>query len=396
MLSDLSIRRATAKKKPYKRADGGGLYLLVTVKGAKYWRFDYRFQAKRKTLSLGVYPRIGLQQARQQHLQAKEQLDQGIDPCQQRQIIKLVQGDHHSSHFEAIAREWHQRYYTTWSPAYAQTILHRLVVNIFPLIGGRDIATIEPLELLAPLRKVEARGALHTAHRLQAVCSRIFRYAVATGRCQYDPCRDLRGALPPAKSGHFASLTDPQQVAALLRAIEDYRGDYTTLYALRLSPYVFVRPGELRQAEWHEIDFETKQWRIPAAKMKMRREHIVPLSRQSLRLFQEIQALNAQRRYIFSSLRSPQRPISNNTLNAALRRMGYRKDQMTAHGFRSVASTLLNEQGFKADIIEKQLAHEEPNAIRAAYNRAEYLPERTQMMQHWADYLDHLRTGNTV
>jgi integrase len=226
---------------------------------------------------------------------------------------------------------------------------------------------------------------------LQAVCSRIFRYAVATGRCQYDPSRDLHGAVPPAKSGHFASLTDPLHIAALLRAIETYSGDYSTLYALRLSPYVFVRPGELRHAEWHEIDFKAKQWRIPAEKMKMRREHIVPLSQQSVAIFKEIQALNTQRRYVFSSLRTPKRPISNNTLNAALRCMGYRKDQMTAHGFRSMASTLLNEQGFRADIIEKQLAHEERNAIRAAYNRAEYLPERTQMMQHWADYLDQLR-----
>ena len=396
MLSDLSVRRATAKKKPYKRYDGGGLYLLVTVKGAKYWRFDYRFQAKRKTLSLGVYPRIRLQQAREQHIQAKQQLAQGIDPCQQRQILKLVQGDTQGTQFETIAREWHQRYYDSWSPAYAQTILHRLTVNIFPFIGQRDIAAIEPLELLAPLRKIEARGALHTAHRLQALCSRIFRYAVATGRCQSDICRDLRGALPPAQSGHFASLTDPQQVAGLLRAIEDYSGDYTTLYALRLSPYVFVRPGELRQAEWQEIDFKAQQWRIPAVKMKMRREHIVPLSRQSLQIFQTMRTLNPQRRYVFTSLRSPQRPISNNTLNAALRRMGYRKDQMTAHGFRSLASTLLNEQGFKPDIIEKQLAHEESNAIRAAYNRAEYLPERTQMMQQWADYLDALRTGDSV
>jgi len=393
MLSDLAIRRASAKAKAYKRYDGGGLYLLITLKGAKYWRFDYRFQAKRKTLALGVYPRISLKQARHAHLEAKAQLDQGIDPCQRRQIIKLVQGDTQGTHFEAIAREWHQRYYSTWSPAYAQTILHRLQVNIFPFIGGREIAEIEALELLAPLRKIEARGSLHTAHRLQAVCSRIFRYAVATGRCQTDPSRDLRGALPPAQSGHFASLTDPQQVADLLRAIDDYSGDYSTLYALRLSPYVFVRPGELRHMEWQEIDFEAQQWRIPAEKMKMRREHIVPLSHQSVAIFKQIQALNTKRRYVFSSLRTPKRPISNNTLNAALRRMGYRKDQMTAHGFRSMASTLLNEQGFKADIIEKQLAHEEPNAIRAAYNRAEYLPERTQMMQQWADYLDALRTG---
>ena len=392
MLSELAIRRATAKKKAYKRYDGEGLYVLITVKGAKYWRFDYRFQAKRKTLALGVYPRIGLKQARQRLLEAKQQLDQGIDPCQRRQILKLVQGDAQGHCFEAIAREWHQRYYNTWSPAYAQTILHRLEVNIFPLIGGLDITTIEPLDLLAPLRKIEARGALHTAHRIQAVCSRVFRYAVATGRAKNDPSRDLRGALPPAQSGHFASLTNPDQIAALLRAIDDYQGDYSTVYALRLSPYVFVRPGELRQAEWQEIDFEAQQWRIPAEKMKMRREHIVPLSRQSVQILQEIQCLNLERRYIFSSLRSPKRPISNNTVNAALRRMGYRKDQMTAHGFRSMASTQLNELGFKSDLIEKQLAHEEKNAIRAAYNRAEYLPERTQMMQQWADYLDDLKT----
>ena len=392
-LSDLGIRRAQAKAKAYKLYDGQGLYLLVNPKAAKYWRYDYRYQAKRKTLALGVYPRVGLKTARQRLESAKQQLDQGIDPCRQRQLLKLTQGSEtQANSFELIAREWHQRYLSTWSPAYAQTILYRLEVNIFPVIGFRSIGAIEPLEVLAALRKIEARGALHTAHRIQAICGRIFRYAVATGRAKYNPARDLQGALPPAQSTHFASLTDRDEIGELLRAIQTYHGDYTTLYALRLLPYIFVRPGELRHASWDEIDFEQQQWRIPAEKMKMKREHIVPLSRQSLEILQRMHSLNASRPYIFSSLRSPKRPISNNTLNAALRRLGYRKDQMTAHGFRSMASTQLNELGFKSDLIEKQLAHEEKNAIRAAYNRAEYLPERTQMMQQWADYLDDLKT----
>lgn len=395
-LTNMTVKHAVAKRRPYKLFDGGGLYLLVNVKAAKYWRYDYCFRQKRKTFALGVYPRVSLKSARQRLSEVKDQLEQGIDPCRQRKILKLTQGGEQENSFEVVAREWHQRYLSTWSPAYAKTILHRLDVNIFPMIGYRAIDEIEPLEILAALRQIEARGALHTAHRIRAICGRVFRYAVATGRTQFDPSRDLQGALPPAKSTHFASLTDVNQIAALLRAIKTYQGDYSTRYALRLLPYVFVRPGELRHASWDEIDFEKRQWRIPVKKMKMRREHIVPLSRQSIAIFKKMQQRSQaysrdSRPYIFHSLRSPQRPLSDNTFNAALRRLGYRKDQMTAHGFRSMASTQLNELGVKTDLIEKQLAHEERNAVRAAYNRAAYLPERTQMMQQWADYLDELQ-----
>ena len=394
-LTNLQVKHALAKRKPYKLFDGGGLYLLVNTQAAKYWRYDYCFQSKRKTFAIGVYPRVTLKRARKRLFAVKDQLDQGIDPCRQRKILKLARGGSQDNDFETIAREWHQRYYDTWSPAYAKTILHRLEVNIFPMLGFRAIDAIEPLEVLAALRQIEARGALHTAHRIRAICSRVFRYAVATGRTKFDPSRDLQGALPPAQSTHFATLTDAHQIGGLLRAIETYQGDYSTRYALQLLPYLFVRPGELRHAQWDEIHFDLKQWRIPAEKMKMRREHIVPLSRQSLAIFKKIHPHSASHPYIFHSLRSPKRPLSDNTFNAALRRMGYGKDQMTAHGFRSMASTQLNELGFKLDWIEKQLAHEERNAVRAAYNRATYLPERTQMMQQWADYLDglHVKTS---
>lgn len=394
-LTNLQVKHAVAKRKPYKLFDGGGLYLLVNTQAAKYWRYDYCFQTKRKTFAIGVYPRVTLKRARKRLFEVKDQLDQGIDPCRQRKILKLAQGGSQDNDFETIAREWHQRYLSTWSPAYAKTILHRLEINIFPMLGFRPIDVIEPLEVLAALRQIEARGALHTAHRIRAICSRVFRYAVATGRTKFDPSRDLQGALPPAQSTHFATLTDVNQIGGLLRAIETYQGDYSTRYALRLLPYLFVRPGELRHAHWDEINFELKQWRIPAEKMKMRREHIVPLSHQSLAIFKKMYQHSASHPYIFHSLRSPKRPLSDNTFNAALRRMGYGKDQITAHGFRSMASTQLNELGFKFDLIEKQLAHEESNAVRAAYNRATYLPERIAMMQQWADYLDGLQANTS-
>jgi len=395
-LTDIALRNAKPKDKPYKLTDWGGLYVLVNKKGYKYWRYDYRYQGKRKTLALGVYPAIGLKQARIKHEEARELLGKGIDPAIQRKVEKVTQIKNNQNNFEAVAREWHEKHKHTWTEGHAKTILHRLNVNIFPYIGFRAISEIEPPDILAPLRIIEERGAVHTAHRIRALCGQIFRYAVATGRAQRDPTADLKGAIPPAKSTHFASITDPKKIGELLRAIDDYQGDFTTAKALQLSPYVFVRPGELRKAEWIEVDFDAKQWIIPAEKMKMKRAHIVPLANQAIKILEDIQQLTSHRQYIFPSLRSPRRPMSNNTINAALRRLGYDKTQMTAHGFRSLASTRLNELGYKPDLIEKQLAHEESNKIRAAYNRAEYLEERTEMMTAWANYLDSLRIGAEV
>jgi integrase len=297
---------------------------------------------------------------------------------------------------EAIAREWYAKRLHTWATGHAKTIIRRLERDVFPWLGGRPVAEVTPPELLTVLRRVESRGALETAHRIHQVCGLVFRYAVATGRAVSDPCRDLRGALPPANPNHHSAITDSKAVGDLLRAIEGYKGTLPTKCALRLAPLLFVRPGELRHAEWAEIDLDAAEWRIPAEKMKLRRPHIVPLPRQAVAILRELAPLTGLGRYVFPGVRSAKRPMSANTVNAALRRLGYDKETMTGHGFRAMASTILNEQGWNRDVIERQLAHAERSKVRAAYNHAEYLGERRQMMQSWADYLDGLATGANV
>ena len=292
--------------------------------------------------------------------------------------------------FEIVAREWHSKFAPSWAESHAGKILRRFELYVFPWIGSKPIKSISAQELLTVLRRIEAKGILETAHRTQQNCGRVFRYAVATGRAGRDPTGDLRGAIPPANGKHMATITDPKEIGGLLRAITDYQGSIVTRCALRFAPLVFVRPGELRQAEWQEINFETAEWRIPETKMKAGVPHIVPLSHQALSVLDEIFPLTGQERYVFPSPRTNTRPMSDNAVLAALRRMGYAKDEMSGHGFRSMASTLLNEQGWNRDAIERQLAHAERNKVRASYNYAEYLPERREMMQHWADYLDQL------
>lgn len=396
-LSATAVRKAQTKEKAYKLSDGDGLYLLVHPNGRKYWHMDYRFGGKRKTLALGVCPDVTLRTARQRHREARHQLANGIDPSLQRKAERESRGG--AETFEAVAREWFAKHQPTWAKSHADKVLGRLEGHVFPWIGNQNINEITAPQLLAVLRRIEARGIIETAHRAKQNCGQVFRYAVATGRAERDPSADLRGALPPTKTKHLASIKDPGEVGALMRAIDGYKGTVVAMTALKLSPLVFLRPGELRQGLWAEISLDSAEWRIPGKRMKKMPDdaiHIVPLSQQAVALLTELQPLTAHSRYIFPSVRSINRPMSENTVTAALRRLGYSGDEMTAHGFRGTASTLLNEQGWHPDAIERQLAHADSNSVRAAYNFAQHLPERRRMMQAWADYLDALKRGADV
>lgn len=391
-LSDVAIKNAKPQNKPIKLFDGGGLFLLVTPNGGKWWRLKYRVEGKEKLLSLGVYPAVGLKEARRRRDEAREQLALGIDPSQNRKAVKAAQLAESLNGYEIVAREWFSKYSLGWSESNKVKVIARQENYIFPFVGTKPVNQITAPELLEALRHIERRGSLDTAHRALQDCSRIFRYAIATARAERDPAADLRGALAPAQSSSFATITEPKAVGALLRAIDGYEGSITVACALRLAPLVFVRPGELRQAEWKEFDLEGAEWRIAAERMKMRQVHIVPLSNQAVEILRELHTFTGRGRYLFPSPRTNERPFSEVTLLAALPRMGYGKEDMTVHGFRAMASTLLNEQGYNRDWIERQLAHGERNSIRAAYNYAEYLPERRKMMQEWADYLHTLKT----
>jgi integrase len=394
MLSDIKLKSLKPKDKIYALTDEKGLSIEISPKGGRWWRFKYRFDGKQKRLSLGVYPDVSLKQARERRDDLRKQVADGIDPSHTRKAEKQSTSDQNS--FEFVAREWHNKFSADWSESHKSRTLIRLEQNAFPWLGATNINDITAPELLSVLRRIESRGALETAHRVNQICGQVFRYAIATGRAERDPAADLKGALPPAKTNHHPSITEPVKVGALMRAIQGFTGTIITATALKLSPLVFVRPGELRQAEWSEIDLENAEWRIPPEKMKMRVVHIVPLSKQAIEALKEIQPLTGRDKYVFPSNRTITRPMSNNTVNAALRRMGYTKEEMTAHGFRSMASTILNEQGWLGDAIERQLAHGESNGVRAAYNYAQHLPERKKMMQAWADYLDGLASGANV
>jgi integrase len=395
-LTDIAIRSAKTRGKPYRIADEKGMYLEVMPTGAKYWRMKFRFAGKEKRLALGVYPEVSLAAARGKRDEARKLLATGTDPCFARKANKTTGTDNAANSFEALAREWIAKYTPIWVASHTDRIVRRLERDIFPWIGGRPIAEVTSPELLSVLRRIENRGALETAHRAHQNCGQIFRYAIATGRATRDPGYDLKGALPPVKEKHHASITEPKAIGELLRAIDGYEGSFVTKCALRLAPLVFVRPGELRKAEWSEFNLDAAEWRIPAARMKMREQHIVPLSSQAVGVLRELQALTGNGIYVFPGERTKKRPMSENTVNAALRRLGYTVDQMTGHGFRSMASTLLNEQGWHRDAIERQLAHAERDSVRAAYNYAEHLPERRKMMQHWADYLNGLMMGADI
>ncbi|HET8701363.1 MAG TPA: integrase arm-type DNA-binding domain-containing protein [Nitrococcus sp.] len=395
-LTDTAARKAKPTDKPRKLADSGGLYLLVAPNGGRYWRLDYRHGRKRKTLALGVYPDTGLKTARERRDEARKLLADGVDPGAQRKAQKTASVERAANSFEVIAREWYAKYSPSWTPDYGKHTLGRLERDVFPYLGGRPIAEITAPELLMVARRIEERGALESAHRAIRGCGQVFRYAVATGRAERDPSGDLRGALPPVRVRHHPSITDTKRIGELLRAIRGYQGSPVTRAALHLAPLVFVRPGELCRAEWAEIDLDGAEWRLPPAKMKMRALHIVPLSTQAVAILRELHPLTGHERYVFPGARDRSRHMSPNTIGAALGNLGYGKDEMTAHGFRSMASTLLNEQGWLRDAIERQLAHSERDGSRAAYNYAEHLPERRKMMQAWANSLDALAAGAKV
>lgn len=398
MLTDKEIQNAKPKDKPYRLADGGGLYLEITSGGSKLWRWKYRVAGKEKRLAIGVYPDVRGPEARKLMAEARAKLKAGIDPSAERRAKReqdKVAGDYT---FEAIARAWFAKAHASLVETTRTKNLRFLEQDVFPFIGSRPIASLGAPDLLSIIRRIEGRGANDIARRVHNLCGRAFRYAVGHGLCDRDPSRDieLSDILQAVKVQHHASVTDPKGAGELLRAIDGFTGAFTTRYALRFAPLVFVRPGELRHAEWAEFDFDKAEWRIPGAKMKMREQHIVPLSRQAIEILKEIQQVTGRGVYVFPSERGGGRPMSENTVNAALRRLGYTKEEMTGHGFRSMASTLLHELGYQHQVIERQLAHGERNQVSAAYNYAEHLPERRKMMQEWADYLEKQKAGAEV
>lgn len=394
-LTDTAIRNTKPQAKPVKMVDGDGLYLLLNPSGSKWWRLDYRIDGKRKTLSMGVYPDVPLKLARQRRQEARTLLALGVDPGVQRKAEKQARADVGSNTFEVLAREWMATRGKQWTTSYASKTTSALARHAFPSIGAKPITAITASDLLALLRAIEGRGTVDMAHRIQQHCGAIFRYAISTGRATLDPVPSLRGALSSVKQEHYAALTDPAEYAELLRAINNYRGEATTKAAMQLLALTFQRTKEVRFAEWSQFDLDAAIWRIPAEIMKMREAHVVPLSRQAIAVLASLRPLTGNARLVFPSATGRDRPISENTVTYALARMGY-KGRMTGHGFRSAASTMLNEQGYRHDVIERQLAHCERNAVRAAYNHAEYLPERQKMMQQWADYLDKLAAGADV
>jgi len=393
-LTDVKIRAARPKEKPRKLFDAHGLYLLITPQGARYWRLKYYFQHKEKLLALGTFPDVSLKQARDGAAAARVKLSQGIDPMAERRAARSP-ATVGTDTFEAVAREWHSKHAPNWIPKHAADVLYRLEKNIFPWLGARPIAEIGAPELLSALRRVEERGAGGVARRLLQYSGRVCRFAVATGRAQYDPAAALRGALAPApRVQHRAAVTEPREVGALMRAINGYKGGFVTRCALKLTALTFLRSGELRRAEWGEIDLDSATWRVPAARMKMRAEHIVPLSKQAVAVLRELQPLTGHGKFVFPGVGNPNRPLSDGAVLMALRRMDYGPAEMCVHGFRGMASTLLHELGYNSDHIERQLAHVQSNAVRAAYDRSQFLDARRAMMQKWADHLDRLASLN--
>ena len=391
-LSDLSVRRAKPAEKPYKIADERGLYLLVAPTGGKLWRFKYRFGGKEKLLALGAYPDVSLADARDRRDEARKLIASEIDPSEYRKATKARRSAAAADTFEAIAREWYAKFAPTWVASHGERIIRRLERDVFPWIGGKPIAEIAAPELLGTVRRIEDRGALETAHRALQNCGQVFRYAAATGRAARDPSGDLRGALPPVKATNFAAVTDPAKVGPLLRDLDGYAGTLPVRCALQLAPLVFVRPGELRQAQWTDFDLNAAEWRYHVTKTDT--DHIVPLSRQAVAILCEIHPLTGSGRYVFPSARTAERPMSDNALNAALRRLGIDKGELSTHGFRAMARTILDEVlGFRPDLIEHQLAHAVKDPNGRAYNRTAHLPERRRMMQAWADYLDALKAS---
>jgi len=394
-LTDKEIKNAKPSKKRIRLFDERALYLEVSPNGGKWWRLKYRFDGKEKRLSLGVYPDVGLKVARDRRDAARKLLSDGIDPGANKRALSMARTEGAANSFEVVALEWHAKFSPGWADSHTVRVARVLERDIYPWIGARPIADVTAPELLSVIRRIEKRGALETAHRALGNCSQVFRYAVATGRCKSDPSRDLRGALPPFKGKHLAATTEPKRLAEILHAMDGYQGTLPVICAMRLAPLVFVRPGELRHAEWKDIDLKAAEWRYRVTKTEV--DHIVPLSRQAVEILRELQPLTGGGRYVFPGARSSSRPMSDNAILAAMRRLDIGKDEMSGHGFRAVARTILDEVlGVRPDFIEHQLAHAVRDPNGRAYNRTAHLAERRAMMQQWSDYLDKLKAGAMV
>ena len=387
-LTDTTLRAVKPSDKLQKLFDGGGLFLAISPSGTKSWRLKFRYAGTEKLLTLGQYPLVSLKDARERAMDAKKTLAAGKDPTVEKKHAQHQQ----KNTFELIAREWHEKQSPVWVPTYSKKVLIKLEKHVFPYIGSRPIAEISAPELLAMLRKREARGSISEAHMIRGICGSVFRYAVASGRAERDPSYDLRGALTAYSGKHYPAVTDPDKVGELLLTIDNYQQSFVLRCAMQFLALTFCRSAEVRHAEWSEFDFDDMLWRISAAKMKMSRDHIVPLCSQAVQILESLRPLTGDSKYVFrTSWSGEDKPIGQTTLISALRRMGVKKEEMCTHGFRAMASTLLNEQGYHADVIERQLAHVPYGRVRGIYNRAEYLPERRAMMQEYANYLDSLR-----
>lgn len=394
-LSDAAIRRVKATEKQQKLSDGGGLFLFVHPNGSRYWRWKYRVNGKEKLLGMGIYPDVSLAKAREAREDARRLLASGVDPSEHRKAATASRAVADGESFEVITREWLAG--RPWVPAYSKKVIAWFEKDVFPYIGAQRAGDLKASDFLQVARRMEARAAFESAHRVMQNCGQVMRYAVATDRAERNPVADLRGALVPAPEKNHAAIVDPVQLSGLLRALHTYHGTPVVQAALKLAPMVFVRPGELRQAEWAEVDLDAAVWSIPAARMKMRQAHIVPLARQAVEVLRELQPITGHGQYVFAGGRTDKRPMSEVAVLAALRVMGFDKDTVTGHGFRATARTLLDEVlSYRPDIIEHQLAHAVKDPNGRAYNRTTHLVERTRMMQEWADYLDRLRTGNVV
>ena len=388
-LNDKQIRALKPEEKAKKYFDGGGMYLEVAPNGSKKWRLKYRIGGVEKRISLGVYPQVSLSEAREKCFELRKVIQKGVDPSSEKRRMALA-----NRTFKEVGTDWYEKEKSSWTEKHAATVDYRLQRFVYPNLGSAQIASLEPPDVLAVCKSIVNKTSVYMGHVIMSLCSRIFRFAIMNGYIKSDPCRDLVGALPSHKPKSLPALTEPKDIKRLLIAIYGYDGDFKTLCALKLLPLLMCRTGELRHAEWDEIDFDDLLWRIPGSKMKMGRDHLVPLSKQAVDILQSLKTVSGHTKYLFPGRRSVNRVMSDNTINAALRYMGFSRDEMTGHGFRSLASTRLNELGFRGDIIEKQLAHEENNAVRKVYNRAEYLDERRDMLQKWADYLDKLRLSS--
>lgn len=394
-LTDAAIRTAKPGEKARKLSDGGGLFLLVSPNGGKWWRLKFRFEGKEKLLSLGTYPEVGLREAREKREEMRRMLAAGVDVSENRKANKAARAEANANSFEVIAREWFAKYSPRWAASHSDKLIRRLERDIFPWMGKRPVSDISAADVLDVLRRIEDRGAIETAHRAKQNCSQVFRYAIATRRAERDPTLDLQGALTPVIHKHFASVTEPKLVGELLRKLDGYKGHFVTRCALQLAPLLFVRPGELRKAEWADINLEAAEWRYLVTKTKT--QHVVPLARQAVSLLKELQPLTGGGRYVFPNARTNTRPMSDAALSAALKRLGIANTEMSPHGFRAMARTILDEVlNVRPDYIEHQLAHAVRDPNGRAYNRTAHLAERRKMMQQWADYLDGLKTGAEI